>query len=104
MTEERFVFVVDNGKDTFYDLSENEIMDMNDTEDMLNELNNENEHLRARIRYFERKIQRERTSHQKEHEKWEDEIVTENEKIKQQRDFYYARLQKIIKIANGDLE
>jgi hypothetical protein len=28
----------------------------------------------------------------------------ENEKIKQQRDFYYARLQKIIKIANGDFE
>ena len=32
------------------------------------------------------------------------ELKQENEKLKQQRDFYYARLQKIIKIANGDLE
>ena len=31
-------------------------------------------------------------------------LRTENEKIKQQRDFYYARLQKIIKIADGDWE
>ena len=31
-------------------------------------------------------------------------LVCENEKLKQQRDFYYARLQKIIKIANGDFE
>lgn len=104
MTEERFAFVIDNGENTFYDLSENEIMNMNDTEDMLNELNNENKRLRARNKYLERKIQRERNVHVKEHEKWEDEILTENEKIKQQRDFYYARLQKIIKVANGDFE
>ena len=32
------------------------------------------------------------------------EIAEENEKLKQQRDFYYERLQKIIKVANGDLE
>ena len=31
-------------------------------------------------------------------------LTEENEKLKQQRDFYYARLQKIIKIANGDFE
>ena len=65
------------------------------------ELTKENEQLKARIQYLERKIQRERNSYMKQHEKWENEI---NEKIKQQRDFYYARLQKIIKIANGDLE
>ena len=31
------------------------------------------------------------------------ELHEENEKLKQQRDFYYARLQKIIKVANGDV-
>ena len=71
---------------------------------LLNSLNDENEQLRARNKYLERKIQRERNIHVKEHEKWEEEIQKENEKIKQQRDFYYARLQKIIRIANGDLE
>ena len=32
-----------------------------------------------------------------------DTLTIEKEKLKQQRDFYYARLQKIIKIADGDL-
>ena len=68
------------------------------------ELAKENGQLKARIQYLERKIQRERNIHVKEHEKWENEIIIENKKIKQQRDFYYARLQKIIKIANGDFE
>ena len=31
-------------------------------------------------------------------------LKQDNEKLKQQRDFYYARLQKIIRIANGDVE
>ena len=52
MTEKRFFFVIDNGKYTFYDLSENgEIMNMNETEDMLNELNDENEQLKAQLYY-----------------------------------------------------
>ena len=72
--------------------------------DLLNALHEENVKLQARNKYLATKIQRERNSHMKEHEKWENETITENEKIKQQRDFYYARLQKIIKIANGDLE
>ena len=72
--------------------------------DLLNALHEENVKLQARIQYLERKIQRERNIHVKEHEKWENETITENEKIKQQRDFYYARLQKIIKVANGDVE
>ena len=46
--------------------------------ELLNELHEENEQLRKKI--------------------------AKTEKIKQQRDFYYARLQKIIKIANGDVE
>ena len=46
MTEKRFIFVIDNGENTFYDLSKNrEIMNMTDTEDMLNQLNEENEQL-----------------------------------------------------------
>ena len=35
---------------------------------------------------------------------WLNFLHDENEQLKQQRDFYYARLQKIIKVANGDLE
>ena len=40
------------------------------------------------------------------YELWEflNKLNDENGQLKQQRDFYYARLQKIIKIANGDLE
>ena len=50
MIEKRFFFVIDNGDYTFYDLSENgEIMNMNETEDMLNELNDENEELKQLI-------------------------------------------------------
>ena len=49
MTKKRFALIIDNGEDTFYDLSENgEIMNMIDTEDMLNELNEENEQLKQR--------------------------------------------------------
>ena len=72
--------------------------------DLLNSLNEENVKLRARNKYLATKIQRERASTMKQYEKWENEAITENEKIKQQRDFYYARLQKIIKVANGDGE
>jgi hypothetical protein len=72
--------------------------------ELLNSLNDENVKLRARNKYLATKIERERASAIKQHKKWENEAITENEKIKQQRDFYYARLQKIIRIANGDLE
>ena len=95
-------YVNDNKTDTCY------VLDLPSRAEclcnLLNQLGDENERLRARNKYLERKIQRERNVHVKEHEKWEDEILTENEKIKKQRDFYYARLQKIIKIANGDFE
>jgi hypothetical protein len=101
-TEKRFVLqdldilcrVLDNGKPI------NGI----ETVHLLNALHEENVKLRARNKYLAMKIQRERNIHVKEHEKWEEEIQKENEKIEQQRDFYYARLQKIIKVANGDLE
>ena len=52
------------------------------TVDRLNELNDENEQLKSRVEYLERKIDRERTSYQKQHEKWEEEIQKENEHIK----------------------
>ena len=42
--------------------------------DLLNELADENVQLKARIEYLERKIQRERKSYQKQHEKWEKEL------------------------------
>ena len=95
-----FCDVYDNGKV----LSCMRLEYVENTVNLLNKLNNENEQLKARIKHLERKIQRERASAMKQHEKWEKEAINENEKIKQQRDFYYARLQKIIKIANGDFE
>lgn len=58
MTEnKRFFFVIDNGKYTFEDLSENgEIMNMGETEDMLNELNNENEQLKSQLKNLRRLV------------------------------------------------
>ena len=51
MIEKRFFFVIDNGEYTFYDLNENgEIMNMNETEDMLNELHEENQSIKKYIR------------------------------------------------------
>lgn len=52
--------------------------------DLLNSLNDENVKLRARNKYLATKIQRERNSYQKQHEKWEKEIQKENEHLKQQ--------------------
>lgn len=43
----------------------------------------ENNKLKSRIEYLERKIRRERISAMKEHEKWEKEIRKENEQLKQ---------------------
>lgn len=53
-------------------------------EKRLMELEKENKQLKARIEHLERKIQRERTSAMKQHEKWEKEIQKENEQLKQQ--------------------
>ena len=54
----------------------------------------ENNKLKSRIEYLERKIQRERTSAMKEHEKWEKEIQKENEQLKQALLFF-------LDVANG---
>ena len=52
MTENaRFLFVIDNGEPVFYDLSKKGKMDMNETEDMLNELNEENKNLELICNY-----------------------------------------------------
>ena len=51
--------------------------------DLLNALHEENVKLQARNKYLERKIQRERNSYQKQHEKWENEIQKENEQLKE---------------------
>ena len=45
--------------------------------DWLNAIYNENEQLKSRIEYLERKIERERNSYQKQHEKWEKELKSE---------------------------
>ena len=81
MTKKRFVLqdldilcrVLDNGKPI------NGI----ETVNLLNALHDENVKLQARNKYLATKIQRERNIHVKEHEKWENEIQKENEKLKQ---------------------
>ena len=52
-------------------------MTLRDVDVRLNELWEENEQLKARIKYLERKIQRERVSAMKQHEKWEKELNME---------------------------
>lgn len=51
----------------------------------------ENNKLKSRIEYLERKIQRERTSAMKEHEKWEKEIQKENEQLKQENSVFEGK-------------
>lgn len=41
MSDQRYVYVIDNGKDTIYDLSVKEILNMPNVETVLNELDNE---------------------------------------------------------------
>ena len=84
MTEKRFKledigFVRDNGK----------LIGMKDIVTVMNDLQDENEQLKSRIKYLERKIQRERNTTTKQHLKWSDEAETkikelseENEQLK----------------------
>lgn len=51
---------------------------------LLNKLSDENEQFKKQKKYLKRKIQRERTSAIKEHEKWEKEVI---ELIREQRKF-----------------
>ena len=88
MTEKRFTLtfddkIVDNLTGIIHDVHSGYDVAM-DLSGLLNVLNNENEQLKARIQYLERKIERERNIHVKEHEKWEEEIQKENEQLKQQ--------------------
>jgi chromosome segregation ATPase len=74
-------------KDNTLELRDNGIVKVFNNErleELLNDLNEENEQLKARIQYLERKIQRERNSYMKEHEKWEKEIQKENEQLKEE--------------------
>ena len=68
--------------------------------DLLNELHEENEQLKANYNSLSHNnglLYNECTNKI-------NALKKENEKLEKQRDFYYARLQKIIKIANGDWE
>ena len=63
------------------------------TVDLLNEFAEENEQLKSRVEYLELKIDRERTSYQKQHEKWEEEIQKENEQLKSKNRGLQSELQ-----------
>lgn len=83
MTEKRFI-VIDDGldfmvRDTF---TGDNLIDADGVADVLNDYEEENEQLKKRIEHLERKIQRERTSAIKEHEKWEKGVI---ELIREQR-------------------
>lgn len=107
MTEKRFTNT-DNGFIVDYK-SKQKVLNLYDVVELLNELHEENkklkqvnemlqmdfamternlieknEQLKARIQYLENKIQRERVSYQKQHEKWENEIQKENEQLKEE--------------------
>ena len=67
--------------------------------DLLNKLEEENKQLRLELDTHKHPLWSTREA-----ERIVNELKQENEKLKQQKDFYYARLQKIIKIADGDFE
>ena len=82
MTKKRFTLAYEKGnwwavKDGDITLWKEEVVGL------LNALHEENVKLQARNKYLATKIQRERNIHVKEHEKWENEIQKENEKLKQ---------------------
>ena len=100
MTEKRFTYMIDRVFDLWevYDNKEKVIClvrntDAKDLCDLLNELQEENEQLKSRVEYLERKIDRERTSYQKQHEKWEEEIQKENEQLKSKNRGLQSELQ-----------
>ena len=62
--------------------------------DLLNALHEENVKLQARNKYLATKIQRERNSYQKQHEKWENEIQKENEQLKQDKTNLHRAMSK----------
>lgn len=84
MTEKRFIVAIcGDGKLGIRDLTTlNEYTTERQVADYMNRVTKENEQLKARIEHLERKIQRERASAMKQHEKWENEIQKENEQLK----------------------
>lgn len=96
--------VISDGENEYYlrnkksvkDLDYNELLGTNDLLDELNRLSDENENLKEDVERCRNNFSV--------LDEVKCEIAEENEKLKQQRDFYYERLQKIIKVANGDLE
>lgn len=94
MTEKRFEIDMSHEclKDNEKELSTiyfSDSVDFYELCEVLNALHEENQRLKLRVSYVERKIQRERTSAMKEHEKWEKEILKENEQLKKELLFFY---------------
>ena len=88
MTEKRYLTVLLTGD--IHDTLTNEFLRGSGIARRLNELNDENEQLKQRNKRFEEKIQRERNSFTKTHERWSKEAETkikelseENEQLKQ---------------------
>lgn len=88
MTEKRFrYYEEENGEVPFpyiKDSDGKDIISLYQCYECMNALHEENVKLQARNKYLATKIQRERNSHMKQHEKWENEIQKENEQLKAQ--------------------
>lgn len=96
MTEKRFNMEYVHGNPTIWHITDcgEHIVDEKIC-DLLNALHEENVKLQARNKYLATKIQRERNSHIKQHEKWEKEIKDENEELKQFKEDFIKMLDDI---------
>lgn len=80
MTKKRFTFKTKTRSNQAYTQwydNEKLINSAHKVIDLLNALHEENQRLKSRITYLEWKIERERASHQKQHEKWDKEAQNE---------------------------
>lgn len=117
MTEKRFTYgnsdkgiaLTDELKcEHYYWLSSE---DCKDIVDLLNEfdcefkqLQEENEQLKARIGYLERKIQRERNSTQKQYEKWEKEAETKIKELSEENEQLKQTMQEVAELLSEEVD
>lgn len=82
MTEKRFTEIVSikTIRDNKTGIAYTHCLVDDDFLDLINDLAEENEQLKSKINYLERKVQRERVSAMKQHEKWEKEVKKKTEK------------------------
>lgn len=103
MTKKRFINDIDNGKliDTkgeLFTIDCSDAVDFYELWEFLNKLNDENEQLKKRVEYLERKIQRERNATTKQHLKWSDEAETKIKELEEENEQLKQQMQTILKL------